>query len=88
MVYAEALAHGLPVIATTAGAIPDTVPAAASILVPPGDVAALREALRRMIADAELRARLGAAAALAATTLPDWRTAARRCAAAIDRLAA
>jgi hypothetical protein len=40
-----------------------------------------------MIVDAELRARLGAAAALAATALPDWRAAARRCAAAIDRLA-
>ena len=26
MAYAEAIAHGLPVIGTTAGAIPDTVP--------------------------------------------------------------
>src|SRR5262249_19521479 len=88
MVYAEALAHGLPIIATTAGAIPDTVPAAASILVPPGDAAALREALRRMLVDEDLRARLAAGAALAAAALPDWPTAVRNWAAALDRLAA
>lgn len=88
MVYAEALAHGLPVIATTAGAIPDTVPATASILVPAGDPAALREALRRVFVDGRLRSRLAAGAALAATALPDWPTAVRKWAAALDRLAA
>ena len=35
MAYAEAVAHGLPVIGTTAGATPDTVPADAGILVAP-----------------------------------------------------
>ena len=85
MAYAQALAYGLPVVGTTAGAIPDTVPAAASILVPPGDVAALREALRRLLADEPLRARLGEHAARAATALPDWPTAARNWAAALDR---
>ena len=88
MVYAEALAHGLPVIATTAGAIPDTVPATASLLVPPGDVAALRDALRRMFTDANLRSGLAAGAASAAADLPDWPAAVRRWAAAFDRLAA
>ncbi len=86
MVYAEAMAHGLPVIATTAGAIPDTVPANASLLVPPGDAAALREALRLVITDASLRARLAAGAAVAAAALPDWPTAVRHWAAALDRL--
>ena len=52
MAYAEAIAHGLPVIGTTAGAIPDTVPAAAGVLVPPDDVAALAAALRRLIENA------------------------------------
>ena len=88
MVYAEALAHGLPVIATTAGAIPETVPATASLLVPPGDAIALRNALGLMFADANLRARLAAGAALAAAALPDWPTAVRRWAAALDQLAA
>jgi len=88
MVYAEALAHGLPVIATTAGAIPDTVPADASLLVPPGDTAALRDALRRAMTDANLRARLAAGAAVAAAALPDWPTAVSRWANALDRLAA
>jgi glycosyltransferase involved in cell wall biosynthesis len=88
MVYAEALAHGLPIVATTAGAIPETVPATASLLVPPGDATALRNALERMFTDANLRSRLAAGAAVAATALPDWPTAVRRWADAFDRLAA
>ena len=88
MAYAEALAHGLPVIATNAGAIPDTVPETASILVPPGDAPALREALRRVFVDEHLRSRLATGAALAATALPDWPVAVPQWAAALDRLAA
>ena len=88
MVYAEALAHGLPVIATTAGAIPETVPADASLLVPPGDVTALRDALHRVLQDAPLRARLAAGAATAAAALPDWPATVGRWANALDRLVA
>jgi len=87
MVYAEALAHGLPVIATTAGAIPDTVPATASLLVPPGDFDALRGALRRLLTDTALRAQLAAGAARAGEALPDWATAVSHWAGALDRLA-
>jgi glycosyltransferase involved in cell wall biosynthesis len=86
MVFAEALAHGLPVIATTAGAIPDTVPAAASLLVPPGDVPALRNALWQALTDTALRARLTAAAVQAAHTLPDWGSAVRNWATALDKV--
>jgi glycosyltransferase involved in cell wall biosynthesis len=46
MALAEAIAHGLPVVSTMAGAIPDTVPAGTGLLVPPNDVVALAQALR------------------------------------------
>jgi glycosyltransferase involved in cell wall biosynthesis len=88
MAYAEALAHGLPVVATTAGAIPDTVPATAALLVPPGDAAALREALHAVLSDRDLRSRLAAGAATAARALPDWPAAVNHWIAALDRLAA
>ncbi len=88
MAYAEALAHGLPVVATTAGAIPDTVPADAALLVAPGETDQLRDALSRIITDTSVRERLVAGAQRAAKALPDWPTAVQRWAAALDRLAA
>lgn len=88
MAYAEAMAHGLPVIGTTAGAIPDTVPPTAGLLVEPGDVDALRGALRRLIVDHPLRQRLSDGALQAAAALPDWPAAVRGWAEAADRLAA
>jgi glycosyltransferase involved in cell wall biosynthesis len=87
MAYAEAIAHGLPVIGSTAGAIPDTVPPDAGLLVAPGDVEALAEALRRVIGDAALRRRLAEAARAAAPQLPTWRQSAKIFAGALERLA-
>jgi glycosyltransferase involved in cell wall biosynthesis len=87
MAYAEAIAHGLPVIGSHAGAIPDTVPADAGLLVDPGNVPALAEALRRVIGDAALRQRLADAARAAAPQLPTWRRSAEIFAGALERLA-
>jgi glycosyltransferase involved in cell wall biosynthesis len=86
MVYAEAMANGLPVIATTAGAIPETVPLSAGLLVPPGDRAALSRAVRQVIADPGLAARLAAGSHAAGARLPDWPEAIADWEAALDRL--
>ena len=84
MAFAAAIAHGLPVIGTTAGAIPETVPAGAGLLVPPDDASALAAALRRLIGDAAERGRLAAAAGAAAARLPTWRQSAECFARAIE----
>jgi glycosyltransferase involved in cell wall biosynthesis len=86
MAQAEALAHGLPVVSTTAGAIPDTVPSSAGVLVPPGDVLALRAALASLLDEPALRARLAAGARAARAVLPTWPQARARFAAALESL--
>jgi glycosyltransferase involved in cell wall biosynthesis len=87
MAYAEALSHGLPVIGTTAGAIPDTVSQEAGVLVSPGDVDALARALRSVIVDAGLRRQLSDAAFAAARKLPTWRQSGAIFAGALEKLA-
>lgn len=86
MVYAEAMAYGLPIIATSAGAIPDTVPSEAGLLVRAGDVPALTLALKTVIEDAPYRARLSSGALRAAAQQPTWDQAAQQFAAALGRL--
>jgi glycosyltransferase involved in cell wall biosynthesis len=58
----EAMAHGLPVIATRVGGIPDVVTSETGLLVPPGDAGALARAMIHLAGDSELRARMGRAA--------------------------
>jgi glycosyltransferase involved in cell wall biosynthesis len=84
MAYTEAIAHGLPVVGTTAGAIPTTVPAGAGVLVPPDDVAALTATLRRLIENPAERERLAAGAR--AATFPSWRGQAVRFAGVLERM--
>jgi glycosyltransferase involved in cell wall biosynthesis len=86
MAVAEALAHGLPVLATRAGAADLTVPAGAGILVEPDDPVALRQALRDLLAEPALRRRLAAGARAAARRLPTWGQAAEAFAAACAEL--
>jgi glycosyltransferase involved in cell wall biosynthesis len=59
---AEAMAHGRPVVASNVGGLRDLVDdGETGLLVPPGDVQALRHALERLLADSGLRERLGRA---------------------------
>ena len=87
MAYSEALAHGLPVIGTRAGATTETVPHEAGLLVMPGDAATLAEALRRVLGDSDLRLRLAGAALVAARQLPTWPQAGAIFAGALEKLA-
>jgi glycosyltransferase involved in cell wall biosynthesis len=77
MAIAEALAHGLPVVATRTGAIPDLVGDDAGLLVPVGDTNALAAALARVLGDASLRTRLADGARRKRDRLPTWNDAAR-----------
>lgn len=83
MAYAEALARGLPVVGTRAGATADTVPPDAGVLVPPADAPALRAALARLLDDHGWRASLTRGARRARLRLPDWETAGDAFAAAL-----
>ena len=58
----EAMAFGLPVVATTAGGLPEVVEdGVTGILVPPGDPQALAEAVVRLLRDPDMRERMGQA---------------------------
>jgi len=78
MVYAEAIVCGLPVIATTAGAIPDTVPETCGILAEPDNVKSLKEALEKMISDDALRNNYKQGALDAAADFPTWQSSANQ----------
>jgi len=79
MVVAEALARGLPVVAAEVGGVPEALGHGADgtrpgLLVPPNDPAALRDALRTWLEDADLRLRLRRAARERRESLAGWST--------------
>lgn len=84
MAYTEAIAHGVPVVGTNVGAIPDTVPPGAGILLPPDNVAVLAATLQRLIDDPSERAQLAAGAR--AASFPTWHESARLFAGVLDGL--
>jgi glycosyltransferase involved in cell wall biosynthesis len=77
MVVAEALAHGLPVVGSAVGGVPEALGTTASgevpgILVPADDADALADAIRQWLADPAVRARLRTAARDRSGSLPRW----------------
>jgi glycosyltransferase involved in cell wall biosynthesis len=63
MTILEAFAQGIPVVATPVGVVPDVVVQNVNgLLVQPGDVHALADALAELIDNPALRQRLGASA--------------------------
>ncbi|WP_327001721.1 glycosyltransferase family 4 protein [Dactylosporangium sp. NBC_01737] len=76
----EAMATATPLVVTTAGAIPEIVgaPGTTALHVPPADPVALAAAMRRLLDDPDLGARLGAAGRARVLERYTWqRTAAR-----------
>ncbi|MFJ4834626.1 glycosyltransferase family 4 protein [Streptomyces sp. NPDC088747] len=91
MAVTEALARGIPVLATDVGGLPEAVGRAPDggvpgILVPPEDPAALGVELRGWFGEADVRRRLKAAARGRRTALNGWATTARTLAGVLGRL--
>lgn len=91
MVLAEALARGIPVLATEAGAVPHTLGAAPDgsipgILVPPGDAAALTAALRGWLEDPRIRSHLTTSARARRSKLQGWPESSRQLARVLEHL--
>ncbi|MEY2847110.1 MAG: hypothetical protein RL076_2656 [Chloroflexota bacterium] len=79
LVTLEAMIHRRPVLASAAGGIPDKVFTGVNgILVPPGDVAALRDGLKAMLAARAEWPAWGAAGAQIVRTQFDWPVVAQR----------
>jgi glycosyltransferase involved in cell wall biosynthesis len=72
-VYGEAMAFGVPVVGWRAGNLPYLAEhEREGLLVEPGDIAGLSQALARLASDPELRQRLGQAARARALQRPTW----------------
>lgn len=86
IVFDEALARGLPIVSCATGAVPQTVPRDAGILVPVGDAAALGTALRSVLAEPQTRVAMTAAAQKAGAALPTWVDTARTASGVLNAL--
>jgi len=85
MAFTEAIAHGVPVVGAKAGALAQTVPGNAGVLVPVDDADALAHALQCLIEKPQERERLAAGAR--AAIFPSWREQGARFARILEALA-
>jgi glycosyltransferase involved in cell wall biosynthesis len=85
---AEAMSCGVPVISTTAGALPEVVgpDGEAGMLVPPGDSDALAAAIRRLMIDDLLKKKMGVAARKRVEANFTWEEAAKKTVAVYEEL--
>lgn len=88
MVLAEAMARGLPIVTTRAGAAADTVPDDAALKVAVADAGGLSGAIARLLKDEALRGALSDASWRAGQALPTWDDAAALVAGALKRAGA
>jgi glycosyltransferase involved in cell wall biosynthesis len=72
MAFAEAMAHGLPVVASGEGAVATTVPKRAGFVCPVRDAGAIEKALRILMTNDTLRLGMAEAAFEHGQTLPSW----------------
>lgn len=86
MVFDEAQAWGLPIVSCDTGAVPDTVPKDAGLLVPPGEWRPLAKALARLLTDLPLREAMSQASHRAGAALPGWQDTARIAGRVLDGL--
>jgi glycosyltransferase involved in cell wall biosynthesis len=86
MVFDEATAWGLPIVTCATGAVPQTVPEGAALLVPPDAPDAFAAALRRILAEADLSAAMAARSAEAGRDRPGWADTAAIAGAVLDGL--
>lgn len=86
MVFAEAMAHGLPVVAADIAAAREVVPNAAGAFAEVGKPGPLAQLLAMLLVDPDARRARGAAAHAHARTLPGWDETARSIASALQPL--
>ncbi|ABD53226.1 glycosyltransferase family 4 protein [Jannaschia sp. CCS1] len=86
MVFDEAMSWGLPIVSCAGGAVPDTVAEGAGLLVTPGHVGELADALSCVLTDAGRRGRMADASRNAGANLPSWQDTARVASGVLDSL--
>ena len=86
LVVLEAMAHGLPVVASRVGGIPYQIDESCGRLVEAGDVSGLRRAVKAMADDPEARRAMGIRAAARAESLFTWEHAAKLAYAEYERV--